>query len=82
MGNLERKISKCQRCGQGPPPARLLRLYIGLAYDTNHPAGPLPLHPMHLNGGILEICVDCYTQFQAATKTWFELATQNAEGVQ
>src|SRR5688572_14684549 len=63
----------CQRCAATTD--KLIRLYIGLAQDTNS-VGPLPLQPLRLTGGMLDICGECYGQWLAAIKTWFELTTR------
>jgi hypothetical protein len=70
------KSTKCQRCGLETSKPR--RLYVGLVHETNLPS-PLPLRPLGVSGGVLEICGECYGQWTAAVKTWFELGPQRTD---
>lgn len=39
----------------------------------------VPAMPFCLVGGVIEICSNCYSQWEAAMSTWFELATNRNE---
>ena len=73
------EIPNCQRCGLLIPD-KPVRLYIALAQETNS-VGHLPLEPLRLTGGFLNVCGDCYGEWLAATKTWFELTRKHVDRI-
>jgi hypothetical protein len=76
--SLEMDPVTCQRCDVATD--KPIRLYVGLAQETTS-AGPLPLQPLRLTGGFLDICGDCYGEWLAAIKTWYELARKHVEAM-
>ncbi len=62
---------KCERCGNHD--SELRGLYLGLIDDVEIYT-VVPVMPCSLVGGVIEICADCYMQWEAAMTTWFGLA--------